>query len=192
MKYLIILLPVLSLFSCSSDDDNSSSLQVNQEYLEQLSGLYRINDAYFDKPLDLNGDGIKNFKLSDEIVYASMSTILETYDLKFYVWGSRYNQFAFDIPYSDFDIITQSYTSEIMSLQVGRQINIDSQNETFTLAIDDHKDNFIYEQYKAKILDLTWEDRKAVLTLESELFTSENVWETVILTMEYEWEHDNI
>jgi len=191
MKYLIILLPVLSLFSCGSDDDNSLSPQVNQEYLEQLSGLYRINDAYFDKPLDLNGDGIKNFKLSDEIVYASMSTILETYDLKFYVFG-RYKHFGFDIPFSDFDIVTQSYTSEIMSLEVGRQINIDSQNETFSLAQNEHNDNFIYEQYKAKILDLTWEDRKAVLTLESELFTSENVWETVILTMEYEWEHDNI
>ena len=190
MKRYIFLISIILFWSCSPEEDESPT--ENQEYLEQLSGLYRINDAYFDKPLDLNGDGIKNLKLSEEIVYASMSTILETYDLKFYVWGSRYNQFAFDIPYSDFDIITQSYTSEIMSLQVGRQINIDSQNETFTLAIDDHKDDFIYEQYKAKILDLTWEDRKAVLTLESELFTSENVWETVILTMEYEWEHDNI
>lgn len=188
MKRYIILICIFFLWSCSSEDEAPTE---NQEYLEQLSGLYRITDAYFDKPLDLNDDGIKNLKLSDEIVYASMSTTLETYELIFYVL-KEYKSFSFDIPFSDFDIITQSYSSKIMSLQTGRKISIDSQNETFTIALDEHKDNFIYDQYKAKILDLSWEDREAVLTLETELFTSEGIWETVILTMEYEWEHDNI
>ncbi len=184
----IILFLVFNLCSCSSDDNEPSE---NQEYLEQLSGEYKITAAYFDEQIDLNGNGHQSTDFYEQIEYAHMSTPLEYYKLTFYVFKT-YKHVNFTIPFSDFDIVTQSYTNQIMTLQAGREISIDSNKETFSLVPSEHEENFILDNYKAKILDLTWEDREAVLRLETELFTSEGVWETVILTMEYEWEHDNI
>jgi len=189
MKRYIFVFVVLSFMSCGSDDNEAPT--ENLEYLEQLSGLYRITDAYFNRPLDLNGDGVKSLNLSDEIVYANLSVILETYEGIFYVYETI-QSFNFTIPYSKFDPISQNYTNEIQTLQARCRIDVDSRNESFEVLSSEYDEEFIYEQFKAKILDLTWEDRKAVLKLETELFTPEGVWETVILTMEYEWEHDSI
>lgn len=188
MKRILLFFIIFCLLSCNSDDDTPTE---NQEYLEQLSGVYMLRAAYFDEAIDLNGNGHQSTEFYEQIEYANMSTHLEYYRLTFYVFKT-YKHIGFTIPFSDFDIVTQSYTNQIMTLQAGRGISIDSHNETFSLVPSEHEENFILDNYKAKILDLVWEDRVTYLTLELELFTPEGEWETVVLNMEFEWEHGSV
>lgn len=56
MKKLALLVMLVLTISCAKDDEGKPI--ENQEYLDELIGLYQLNAAYVENPIDLNGDGI--------------------------------------------------------------------------------------------------------------------------------------
>lgn len=91
----------------------------------------------------------------------------------------------FDIPYFDHYNNFQQYSNCLRHQGVSRELNIDSPNESVALVPNEHEENFMLT-HKAKLIDFTWEDRIAYLTLEKEFYTPNGEWIDVILYMEYE------
>ncbi|MBU2928152.1 hypothetical protein [Winogradskyella psychrotolerans] len=179
-KIALLLFLGLSM-SCTKNDDKPSE---NHAYLDQLLGRYELRAAYLENPIDLNGDGIAGTDLFQEIEYCNMSKHLESYDCT--IIKRNIQEIAFDIPYSNNFNNYQEYSNCLRDKDVGRQINIDSQNESVTLVPNEFEENFMLT-YQAKLIDFTWENRIVYLTLEKEFYTPNGEWATVILHMEYEW-----
>ena len=57
LRLLWIIVIHFILVSCN-DDDNETF--VNQEFLDELSGIYTLKTAILNEPIDINGDGIEN------------------------------------------------------------------------------------------------------------------------------------
>jgi len=186
MKYLIILLPVLSLFSCDSDDDNSLSPQVNQEYFDEVLGRYVLKTAYTDMPIDFNGDGVEGTDFFEEIPYCGFTLLLQSYDCTI-VDRTSYQEIAFDVSYSNYTNDPRVYLNCMSHKDLFSSIVIDSMDESIALETTEYEENFMLSEYKTKILDFQWEDRVVYLTLEQEFYMPDGEWKTVIMNLEYEW-----
>lgn len=90
------------------------------------------------------------------------------------------------LPYSNHYNNFQEYSNCLRDKGVRSDLNIDSQNESVTVVPNEYRENFMLT-YQAKLIDFTWEDRIAYLTLEKEFYTPNGEWIDVILYMEYEW-----
>jgi len=184
MKKIISLFSLVLILSCSSDDDNPEV--VNQEYLDQLLGTYELKAAYLENPTDLNGDGIEGTNFYEEIEYCGFTLFLDSYDCTI-VDRTTYQKISFDISYSNYTNDPRVYIPCMRHQNISSDIIIDSVNESVSLNILDYQEEFMVGEFKTKILNFSWEDRIAYLTLEQEFFKPNGEWETVIMNLEYEW-----
>lgn len=183
MKRLFALLFVCIFISCEDSDDSTEP--INNEYLEQVIGTYELKAAYFEDPIDLNGDGVMGTDLYEQIEYCNFSLLLDSYRAK--IRTRNYPAIDFDFPYSGFDHASQEFSHCIKAKYFDRVINIDSQNETITLVPNEYEENFMLENFRTELVDVIWENRIAFLTFEIQLLTPEGEWVDVIVYMEYEW-----
>ena len=192
MKKIIIASLVLILLSCSSDDVNTPTPQVNQEYLDQLLGWYELKAIYTNEPIDLNGDGISGTDVFEEVEYCNFSVLLDSYHGMIVSRGTpdsyNYQRIGFDAPASDWSNVEQSYTHCLKHENLSSDIIIDSMNESVVLDTLDYQLEHMHEN-RTKILDFRWEDRIMYLTLEQQLMTPSDEWKTVTMNLEYEWVH---
>ncbi|MFN2261120.1 MAG: hypothetical protein ABR595_03540 [Psychroflexus sp.] len=181
MKYIFLLLLAMSLFACSSDDDDN--VQNNQEFLDDVVGRYELTAAYTDVPLDLNHDGKKNTDLFKEATYCNMSTHLESYRCS--ITDQNFSEIAIKIPFSYYLVETENFSTCLMDTTVFYKINIDQKQEEVSLIPNDWQDEFITE-FNAVFVEMYWENEVAHFTIEKEFYNSEGEWEEATLYMEYE------
>lgn len=182
MKKTLTLLSLFFILACNSDDDDNS----NPEFVEAVSGWYRLSEAYTDEALDLNQNGELSANLFDWNHYCGGAYLLESY---FVIIQERFlDDISFDIPFSGKDQnLNQSYC--IRNLSSGYPIEVNEIEETLVMIQDDYWDDFHQTHFHARVIDIVWEKEVIYITLEKEFYQANGEWIETILYMTFEKEY---
>lgn len=155
------------------------------EFSNKLKGIYSLRTIDFDTPTDLNGDGVAGTNLFEELMPCEFTFPLLEYESTFRIEDNE-KSIYFETPFSHYDGLNDQQTSCMRRIAIRRQIDIDYQNESVSLVPNEYEENFFYTEFKAKALDVVWQDGIIRVTLEQEFYKPNGEWETVILYIEYE------
>jgi len=182
LKLLWIIVIHIILVSCNEDDNETF---VNQEFMNELSGIYTLKTAILNEPIDINGDGIENTDFFEEYGNCETNYPLEWYRSTFEFGELDYLQFEF--PRTSVDFQSQEFTTCMWYAGVIRQVEIDQRNETVSLIPNEYEEDFILNEFRAMLKEFTWVDRTMYLSLEIEFYTFEGIWKKTDLLIAYEW-----
>ncbi len=186
MKKLSYLIFSLFLISCNSDDTEFS----NPEFVDAVTGRYVLEEAYTEVAIDLTMDGVAHIDLFQWDNYCNGSYIFESFYLT--IVQQNYAIIGFHLPRSGNDMNgNQSHC--VRDGHSFYNIFIDEHSETVKIADSEngnvegnsHYDNFLYEQFHAKMVDFSWADGVGHVILDIDFYRADGVWEEARVHLKY-------
>lgn len=186
MKNLFYLAFLLFLLSCNSDDTEFS----NPEFVDAVTGRYVLEEAYTEVALDLTMDGVAHTDLFQWDNYCNGSHIFESFYLT--MVKRNYTRIHFHLPRSGNDmngnqshcIRDGSSFYEIIIDEHLEAVYIDNSGIGFSLENERH-DERLYDQFRAKMVDFSWEDGVGHVILDIEFYRADGVWEEARAHLKY-------
>ncbi len=189
MKTIILaLLFLFALVSCGNDDD--AHKEESHEFRDNLLGWYRLEAAYTDTPLDLNGDGIMSTDIFAETSHCE-GTLSPQYYLCRFVHHVSFDDdwldISVDVPYSKYSMFEEDYTTCVYENKRFYQCEVNEKSKEVIIEYDYPE---LQDEFRIWIQEVNWEDETAYFTFKKEFYTSAGTWEEVTLYMEYKLDPD--
>jgi|GEM_PF-6162072 len=180
LKYIFI---SLLLVACSSEDGIDLEAQAREKFIIEAKGVYRLHTARLNNPIDINNDGIAHTNMLDELNYCGMSRLYESYKCNIY-FRQTYNTAIVTVPASEYGRDYSPQRTCIQDIDLFYELEYDFENNTAVIAQSDFRDNQA-ARVQTEILDMTWQPGKINFTFKKEFYNSDEVWQEVILYMEF-------
>ncbi|MCO6146556.1 hypothetical protein [Flavobacterium sp. NRK1] len=182
MKKLICYFGIMLLLSCSNDDTTKE----NNEFLNQVKGIYTLDKIESDVPLDLNFDGIAQVNVMGEIdCFSGYQVIDGNYVIKDEIIsrpsfsGGKFNSLDISIPEHDL-INDQPYDQCFNKLWLVYTFEVDENTKQISITGRDSEREAIH----GTLTDIKWENNVIHYWVKRQYLTPDG-WKDVVLHIIY-------